>query len=120
MFKHIHSTGLVVDDIDAALAFYVDTLGFEKRIDNVVDDGFRFVTVAPLGGQTDIGFNPRNADDDVKSPPIAFIVDDVDTVCDLLRAKNVAIVYGPVDEAWGARGAAFKDPFGNELYVTTA
>lgn len=120
MFKYIHSTGVVVDDIDAALAFFVDTLGFEKRIDNVVDDGFRFVTVAPKGAQTDIGFNLRSADDDLRTPPIAFVVDDVDAVCDMLRGKDVEITYGPVDEAWGARGAVFKDPFGNDFYLTTA
>lgn len=120
MFKYIHSTGLVVDDTDAALTFFVDTLGFEKRIDNVVDGGFRFVTVAPQGGQTEIGFNLRNEDDDVKSPPTAFIVDEVDTVCAMLRDKKVEIIYGPADEAWGGRGAVFKDPFGNELYITTA
>lgn len=120
MFKYVHSTGLVVDDIDVALTFFVETLGFEKRIDNVVDGGFRFVTVAPRGAQTDIGFNLRSEEDDVKTPPIALIVDDVDAVCDLLRAKQVEITYGPADEAWGARGAVFKDPFGNELYITTA
>lgn len=120
MFKHVHSVGLVVDDIDAALAFFVDTLGFEKRIDNVVDGGFRFVTVAPRGGQTEIGFNPRNEDEPITSPPIAFIVDDVDAVCDMLRGKGVVISNGPVDEPWGVRGAYFTDPFGNGLYITTA
>lgn len=99
MFKHIHSVGLV-DDIDAAIAFYVDTLGFEKRIDNVVDGGFRFVTVAPVGGQTEIGFNPRDAGNDtMRSSPIAFIVDHVDATCDMLRPKRVEIAYGAADEA---------------------
>ncbi len=78
------------------------------------------VTVAPQGGQTEIGFNLRGEEGDVKSPPTAFIVDDVDTVCDMLKAKQVEIIYGPTDEAWGGRGAVFKDPFGNELYITTA
>jgi catechol 2,3-dioxygenase-like lactoylglutathione lyase family enzyme len=119
MFRYVHSTGVVVDDIDAALAFFVDTLGFEKRIDNV-DGGFRFVTVAPPGGQTEIGFNLKSGDDNLKTPPTAFIVDDVDAVCDMLQTKQVEISYGPVDEAWGSRAAAFKDPFGNELYITTA
>lgn len=120
MFKYIHSTGIMVDDIDAALASFVDTLEFEKRIDNVVHGGFRFVTVAPKGSQTDIGLNPKSGDDDVKSLPIAFVVDDVDAVCDMLKTRNVEISYGPADEEWGARGAVFNDPFGNEFYLTTA
>jgi catechol 2,3-dioxygenase-like lactoylglutathione lyase family enzyme len=119
MFRYIHSVGVVVDDIDAAVTFYVDTLGFEKRIDNVVDGGYRFVTVSPAGGQTEIGFNLRDDSNDVRTPAIAFIVDDVDAICDMLRAKNVEIIHGPVDEEWGGRGAYFKDPFGNELYITT-
>ena len=119
MFRHIHSTGVLVDDIDAALAFYVDTLGFEKRIDNVIDGGFRFVTVAPKGGQTDIGFNLRSDGDTLRTPPLAFIVDDVDATCDELKSQQVEITYGPADEAWGGRGAVFLDPFGNECYITT-
>lgn len=120
MFEYIHSVGVVVDDIDDALAFFVDTLGFEKRIDNMVGDDFRFVTIAPKGSQSEIGFNLKTGDDQMNTPPIAFIVDDVDTVCDMLKTKNVEITYGPADEEWGARGAAFKDPFGNDFYITTA
>jgi catechol 2,3-dioxygenase-like lactoylglutathione lyase family enzyme len=120
MFRYIHSTGLIVDDIDAAIAFYVDTLGFEKRIDNEVDGGYRFVTVAPVGGQTEIGFNLREDGDNLRTPATAFIVDDVDAVCDLLRSRSVEIAHGPVDEEWGGRGAYFKDSFGNDLYITTA
>ena len=50
---------------------------------------------------------------------ISLIVDDVDAACDVLKANNVEIVHGPVDEPWGPRGAAFKDPFGNEFFITT-
>ena len=42
----IHSTFLPHNDLDASLAFYRDTLGFEVRND-VGYDGMRWITVGP-------------------------------------------------------------------------
>ena len=43
-----------VTDLDRALGFYVDSLGFEKRIDASYGDDARWVEVAPEGSQTTI------------------------------------------------------------------
>ena len=40
-------------------------------------------------------------------------VDDVDTRCEELRSKGVALLNGPMDRPWGPRTASFQDPDGH-------
>jgi catechol 2,3-dioxygenase-like lactoylglutathione lyase family enzyme len=49
----VTAVAIPVRDQDESLAFYVDTLGFEKRLDAPFGDG-RWVTVAPAGASTSI------------------------------------------------------------------
>lgn len=49
----VTAVGVPVRDQDAALAFYVGTLGFEKRLDGRFGGG-RWLTVAPAGAGTSI------------------------------------------------------------------
>jgi len=51
---HIGTVIVPVSDQDAALDFYVGTLGFEKRLDGAFGDGGRWIEVAPPAGQTTI------------------------------------------------------------------
>jgi lactoylglutathione lyase len=43
----IRTVGIPVVDQERALAFYIDTLGFEKRLDVPMGDGARWIEVAP-------------------------------------------------------------------------
>jgi catechol 2,3-dioxygenase-like lactoylglutathione lyase family enzyme len=47
-----------VSDQERAIEFYVDTLGFEKRADVPFGNGYRWVEVAPAGGETTIAIVP--------------------------------------------------------------
>jgi catechol 2,3-dioxygenase-like lactoylglutathione lyase family enzyme len=47
-----------VADQDKAVAFYVDTLGFEKRSDVPFGGGYRWIEVAPPGADTTIALAP--------------------------------------------------------------
>lgn len=49
----VTAVAVPVRDQDEALAFYVDTLGFEKRLDGPFGGG-RWLTVAPVGSSTSI------------------------------------------------------------------
>lgn len=49
----VTAVGIPVRDQDRALAFYVGTLGFEKRLDGPFGDG-RWLTVAAPGASTSI------------------------------------------------------------------
>src|SRR5438445_12123574 len=50
----VRTVGVPVADQDRALAFYVDKLGFEKRMDVPYRPGERWIEVAPPGGATTI------------------------------------------------------------------
>ena len=47
-----------VSDQDEAISFYVDKLGFEKRVDVPFGNGYRWVEVGPAGGETTIAIVP--------------------------------------------------------------
>jgi catechol 2,3-dioxygenase-like lactoylglutathione lyase family enzyme len=50
----IRTVGIPVTDQDRAIGFYVETLGFEKRLDAPFGPGRRWVEVAPPGATTSI------------------------------------------------------------------
>lgn len=122
MIKHIHSFGFLVKDQDAALDFYVNKLGWEKRIDNMVGEDMRFLTVAPPGGQCEISLEVPGEDLGGKVSPrtTSLICDDTDVTFKELSAKGVTFDMEPEDNPWGGRGAHFEDPDGNGFFVTTA
>ena len=39
-------------------------------------------------------------------------VDDVDAMCEVLAARGVELLNGPMDRPWGIRTASFVDPAG--------
>jgi lactoylglutathione lyase len=50
----VRTVGITVADQDQAVAFYVDVLGFEKRLDAPIGPGMRWIEVAPPGAATSI------------------------------------------------------------------
>ncbi|MHA7132281.1 VOC family protein [Oerskovia turbata] len=53
-FTGLHTVAVPVRDQDAALAFYRDTLGFEVRMDGDLQEGFRWIEVAPPGAAVSV------------------------------------------------------------------
>src|SRR5262249_59710004 len=56
----VRTVGVPVTDQQRALAFYVDTLGFEKRLDVPFGDGKRWIEVAPAGATTTLALVPAH------------------------------------------------------------
>jgi catechol 2,3-dioxygenase-like lactoylglutathione lyase family enzyme len=52
--RDIRTVGIPVVDQEQALTFYVDTLGFEKRLDVPMGGGTRWIEVAPPDAATTI------------------------------------------------------------------
>jgi lactoylglutathione lyase len=50
----LRTVGVPVTDQDRAVAFYVDVLGLEKRLDVPMGGGRRWIEVAPSGASTSI------------------------------------------------------------------
>lgn len=58
----VRAVGVPVTDQDRALAFYVETLGFEKRLDAPMEQiGGRWIEVAPPGSGVTIALVPAHA-----------------------------------------------------------
>jgi len=76
-----------VADQDKALEFYVDTLGFEKRLDAPFGQGGRWIEVAPPGAVTTIALVPRQEGD--SSGVVSFTTTNADADHATLRARGV-------------------------------
>ncbi|RPK60766.1 Glyoxalase-like domain protein [Streptomyces sp. ADI96-02] len=121
---------IAVDDHDKALAFYRDILGLEVRND-VGFEGMRWVTVgSPSQPDVDIVLEPplanpnaSAADKDAMAELLAkgllrgviFRSDDVDATFERISAAGGEVLQEPIDQPYGVRDCAFRDPSGNML-----
>lgn len=121
MFSHIHSTTIVVSDQDAALDFYVNTLGWVKTMDNPMSPEMRFVTVVPPGATTQLALGvPSWFGDDTnlrKNTGISLVTPDIDATYATLVGRGVAFKEPVSVMPWGAKATWFSDPDGNEFFL---
>lgn len=124
---------IAVDDHDKALAFYRDMLGLEVRND-VGYENMRWVTLgSPSQPDVNIVLEPPLADPS-GSPAdrealtelmakgllrgVIFATDDVDATFEKIRAAGGDVLQEPVDQHYGVRDCAFRDPAGNMIRFT--
>ncbi|PZS19305.1 MAG: lyase [Pseudonocardiales bacterium] len=118
---------ITVHDQDAALAFYRDVLGLELRND-MAFEGFRWVTLSPPSQPDveivlDVAEMGRPADAQTLKALLAkgslsgviFATDDCDATFEKLSAAGAEVVQEPIDQPYGVRDCAFRDPSGNQL-----
>src|SRR6476620_178266 len=124
----IHSSYLPHVDPDASLAFYRDALGFEVRND-VGYQGMRWITVGPADQpDTSIVLHPPAAvpgltDDERRTIGelmakgsyfgVNLATKDLDATFATLEAGGAEVVQEPVEQPYGVRDCAFRDPAGN-------
>ena len=102
---------IAVDDVDDAMAFYGNALGLQVRND-VPAGGFRWVTV---------GTDTRAGLEIVPSVPHAGRrSDDVDPTFEPVHASGADIPQAPMDQPWGPRDCALRDPSGNTARIAQA
>jgi catechol 2,3-dioxygenase-like lactoylglutathione lyase family enzyme len=121
----IELISIIVDDYDAAIAWFTNVLGFSlvEDVPSLTNDGRtkRWVVVRPPNAQA--GILLAKADGDVQRVAIGaqfagrvglFLrVDDFEETLARLRAANAEIVTVPRDEAYG-RVVVFRDLCGNK------
>lgn len=122
---------ITVNDVEESLAFYRDALGLEVRQD-VPQGRFRWVT---LGSPDQPGLEivlsephagRSKADGDslqellVKGvlPMLVFRTDDLDALFEKVRASGAEVMQEPIDQPWGPRDCAFRDPSGNMVRIS--
>ena len=113
----VRTVGVPVTQQDRALEFYVDRLGFEKRLDVPMGQGARWIEVAPPGATTSIALIP--AHDGVPAgveTGVRFTTEDADADHAELRSRGV-----DADEILRWEGVpamfAFRDQDGNGLEI---
>ena len=129
----INNTFLTVHDKDIALTFYCDALGL-KLVGDVERGGSFWATLTlpdqpgvnivlsdPYGGRS-------QADGDALAKLMAkgalngvsFAVSDLEGTFEKVRASGADVMQEPMDQPWGARDCAFRDPSGNMIRINQA
>ena len=105
---------LDVDDVEAAVAFYTRTFGFEETFRHEEDGQpvFAFLSLEPLG--IGVGRRPEGEERDFA---LWLYADDVDEAAERLRAAGATEVAAPGDREWGERMCTFVDPNGVLVHV---
>ena len=131
----INASFLPHSDPEESLAFFRDVLGFEVRNDVGYQD-MRWITVGPPDQPgTSIVLQPPAADptisDDERRTILELIAkgtyasvtlasDDLDATFAQLEAGRAEVVQEPMDQPYGVRDCAFRDPAGNLLRINQA
>ena len=114
------------------MAFYRDTLGFEVRND-VEYGGMHWITVGPPN-QPDTAIvlyppaaSPGLTDDERRTisemmakgtfASINLATADLDELFERLQASDAEVVQEPIDQPYGLRDCAFRDPAGNLIRI---
>jgi len=128
----IHSTFLPHEDPEATLAFYRDTLGFQVRND-VGRGTMRWITVGPADQPgTSIVLHPPAADPGITDDErrtitemmakgtysmIVLATSDLDGAFEQLQATDTEVVQEPIEQPYGVRDCAVRDPAGNLIRI---
>lgn len=124
---------ITVNDTEKALVFYRDALGLEVRND-VASGGFHWVTLGSAA-QPDLEIvlsephaGRSQEDGDMMQelltkgvlPMLVFRTDDLDATFEKVRASGAEVMQEPIDQPWGPRDCAFRDPSGNMVRISQA
>ena len=123
--RNLTDVALFVANLERAIAFYGETLGFELKRRDVGFAEFRTNGVGlALWEVSDVSTALELAETSRQglSAMVAVRVEtpaSVDALYDELAAKGVTIVQAPTTQAWNARTTYFSDPDGNlwEIYT---
>ena len=124
---------VTVDDQEKALAFYRDALGLVVNTDAPLGP-FRWLTVSAPGNPgmeivlatPDMGHGP----DDTEALKmllakgalngVLFTTDNCDATFERIRATGAEVLQEPIDQPYGVRDCAFRDPSGNHIRIGSA
>jgi predicted enzyme related to lactoylglutathione lyase len=123
---------ITVNDVDESIPFY-GALGLEVQND-VASGEHRWVTMGSdaqpgLGivlSAPHAGRSKENGDllqellVKGELPMMVYRTDDIDGLFEQLRASGAEVLQEPMDQGWGPRDCAFRDPSGNMVRIAQA
>ncbi len=133
MINRLSVSTIWVKDLNEALRFYTEKLGFEIRAD-ITNGGYRWLTVGVKDQpDLDIHLSPLKpvgplTDEDVeqltkfveagKMTSGPWKTDDCQATYETLKANGVEFVLPPTDRPYGMIEAIFKDNSGNMMLLS--
>jgi catechol 2,3-dioxygenase-like lactoylglutathione lyase family enzyme len=130
MELRLSHTFITVDDQEKALAFYRDALGLVVKADAPLGP-FRWLSVGAADqpgveivlATPDMGHGPE--DTEALRALLAkgalqaalFTTDDCDAMFERVRAAGAEVLQEPIDQPYGVRDCAFRDPSGNHVRI---
>jgi catechol 2,3-dioxygenase-like lactoylglutathione lyase family enzyme len=127
MTIRLHVTSVFVDDQERALRFYTEVLGFEKRTDQPIGNGDRWLTVGAPGQDVELLLEPsghpavgpyRDALATDGIPLASFAVDDVQAEHARLVDAGVTFLQPPT-KMGPITAAVLDDTCGNLIQLVT-
>jgi catechol 2,3-dioxygenase-like lactoylglutathione lyase family enzyme len=112
----IATVGIPVEDQDRALAFFLDKLGFETRIDAAFGEGQRWVEVGAPGSTTSLAL-VRSDDERPAGIDTGIRLTTGDAVADHATMRSRGVDVDPEVIPYPVPMFAFRDPDGNRLHV---
>ncbi len=121
MIARLELATVYVTDQDRALLYYRDALGFEVTSDVKWGTDFRWLTVAPRGGQAKLVLMKPTPE---MGPPaslvgqrtgIVFYTEEIYRTYQELLDRGVHFTGEPQRRDWGGLEAQFADPDGNRF-----
>jgi predicted enzyme related to lactoylglutathione lyase len=123
----IKLTSVYVDNIDRALRFYTDVLGFVKMAD-FSQGSYRWLTVAspeePDGTELQLALDDNPAAGAYQQalfqqslPAVMFYTDDINGDCERIKARGGELTMPPT-EVTGSTIAQVNDSCGNLIQIT--
>ncbi|MEO7588054.1 MAG: VOC family protein [Arachnia sp.] len=130
MTTSLQYCNITVNDVDEAIEFYGNALGLQITQD-VSSGEYRWVTLGSdaqpgLGIVVSVPHAGRSqADGDSLQelltkgvlPMLVFNTTDVDALFEKVRATGAEVLQEPIDQDWGPRDCAFRDPSGNMVRI---
>ena len=107
----IELISIPVTDIDRAIAFYTERLGFTLDHDHTVGDDIRFVQITPPGSACSIMVGQLSEMEPGTQRGVQCVIADADSAFANLREAGID-AQGVDEQPWG-RFVYFSDPDGN-------
>lgn len=120
MDLHVKQVAIYVRDLERALAFYTQKLGFQVETDEPLGAG-RWIELSSPGYPTRIVLclaPTGHAGPTGGLSNVMFACADVQAAYASLRARGVEFAQAPRHEPWGTL-AVFEDPDGNQFSLAT-
>lgn len=112
----VRTIGINVTDQDAAVRFFVDALGFEKRLDAAISPTIRWIEVAAPGATTSIALNLSDRTAPRTDTGVRFAVPNAAAehaaMSDQCVVVSELMLWDDVPPMF-----SFDDPDGNRFYV---